>query len=470
MASQAVGPQVPPKPFKISKWFLGAFALFVVGYLILSLLQHRISAVGTTDKAAQQAPSGAPASQSDVEAFNRARSQKLLDLAKKRALMEKEIAAAGLGEVDAIAIINQLPPCTQAQRESLKGQNYVAVNQKTHQLIQFACETDDNWHPLPAAASDITLPTPQQQDQMVPQSRRSNGGGDGMTPKQRKEEALRRALASSGVVDFSLPGNMATAVTPGTVTAAALPPAMPSAPLMPTMPGQTPPFPPAAEAKLMPLADHGTAPEDPHNTKDKYPWSTSTGPLFRVFEGDVIEGILTNRIAGEMTGPVNVMVTTNLYSRDRLHILVPQGTRILGESAKVGISGQRRLAVPFHRVIMPDGYSVDLDHFDGLDQQGATGLTGRVNSHWPKIIATAALVGAIGGLSEVGATGTTLSGLSGIRLGVTQQTGQEATQILDRALNILPTITIYEGTRVRIWVQRDLQLPAYENHTISPTL
>jgi len=41
---------------------------------------------------------------------------------------------------------------------------------------------------------------------------------------------------------------------------------------------------------------------------------------------------------------------------------------------------------------------------------------------------------------------------------------------LDRALNILPTITIYEGTRVRIWVQRDLQLPAYENHTISPTL
>jgi len=417
MADSATAPQVPKKPFQPFKWFLGALALFAVGYLILSLIQHRISSVGVpSEKTAQQASTTSPVSQSDMDAFTRARAQKLLDMAKKRALMQKEIAAAGLGELEVLDIINQLPPCTKTQRESLKGQNYVAVNQKTRQLVQFSCENDDTWHPLPAAASDIMPPTPQQQQQMRP---RSNGGGDGMTPKQREADALQKALASSAVVDFALP-NTATPAA-----AATIPPTVPSAPIMP---GQTPPFPPA-EAKLTPVSDRAAGSGDTRDDKQKYPWDTSTGPLYRVFEGDVIEGILTNRIAGEFTGPANVMVTTNLYSRDRLHILMPQGTRVLGESAKVGISGQRRLAVPFHRVIMPDGYSVDLDDFDGLDQQGATGLTGRVNTHWPKVLATAALVGAIGGLSEVGASGTTLTGLTGIRLGVTQETGQEATDL-----------------------------------------
>ena len=404
MGDPVVGPQIPQKPFKVSKWFLGSLALFVVGYLILSVIQHRISAAGgNTVTTTQQAPRSEAASQSEIEAFNRARSQKLLEMAKKRALMQKEIAAAGLGEVDAVDIINQLPPCTSVERASLKGQNYVAVNQKTRQLVQFSCEPDDNWHPLPAAASDIVPPTPQQQQQIGPQSRRP--GGDGMTPRQREDEALQKALASSAVVDFALPNT----ATPGAATSAGLSPSV--APSAPIMPGQAPCFPPAeAEAKLIPVTDRAS--KDTRDEREKYPWNTFTGPLYRVFEGDVIEGILTNRIAGEFTGPVNVMVTSNLYSRDRLHILMPQGTRIMGESAKVGVSGQRRLAVPFHRVIMPDGYSLDLDHFDGLDQQGATGLTGRVNSHWPKVIATAALVGAIGGLSQVGVTGTSLGGLT----------------------------------------------------------
>jgi type IV secretion system protein VirB10 len=164
------------------------------------------------------------------------------------------------------------------------------------------------------------------------------------------------------------------------------------------------------------------------------------------------------------------MVTTNLYSHDRQHILMPQGTRILGAASKVSISGQRRLATTFNNAFMPDGYPVDFPKLAGLDQQGAAGLTGRVDTHWPKVIATAALVGAIGGLSQIGASGTSLGGIDAIRLGVGQQTGQESMQILNRALNILPTVTVYEGTRVRIWVQKNFQLPAYENHTVSPTL
>ena len=72
------------------------------------------------------------------------------------------------------------------------------------------------------------------------------------------------------------------------------------------------------------------------------------------------------------------MVTTNVYSHDRQHLLIPQGTRVLGEVHRVDHFGQERVAVFFHRLIMPDGYSLSLDRFHGLNQVGETGLKDKV--------------------------------------------------------------------------------------------
>ncbi len=151
-------------------------------------------------------------------------------------------------------------------------------------------------------------------------------------------------------------------------------------------------------------------------------------------------------------------------------MLIPRGTVISGTSSKVSTNGQRRLAVNFDRMIMPDGYAVPLKDFIGLDQQGAAGLTGKVNTHWPKIIGTAALVGAIGGLSQIGGVNAATNGWSNVRAGVGSTTGQEATQILQQTYNTLPTVTVYEGTLVNVWVLQDLLLPAVENHTVSSSL
>jgi type IV secretory pathway VirB10-like protein len=435
-----IPPAIPPKPFKISKWLVGAIALFAILYLIISLIH--IPGPGAGAKPATQQPTAALTSPLDVDAFNRARQQKFADIAKKRELLKEEMKNAGLADESALLdIVNHLPPCNKEQRETLNGQNYVAVNQQTKQVVAFACETDDSWHPLPAAAAAIAPTTPQQDNAIQAQRRQVNNGGDGMSAKDKAALALDAALRSSSVVDFTVTQQTESAKGPS-----------------------------PSEATVAPVAEHVDSDVEGKDSKRRYDWATYTGPLYWVFEGDIIEGILTNRLAGEYTGPINVMVTTNLYSHDRQHILMPQGTRILGESSKVSMSGQRRLAVTFSRAFMPDGFPVDFYKLAGLDQQGATGLTGRVDTHWPKIIATAALVGAIGGLSQIGASGTSIGGVDAIRLGVGQQTGQEAMQILGRALNTLPTVTVYEGTRVRIWIQRDLQLPAYENHTISPNL
>ena len=97
------------------------------------------------------------------------------------------------------------------------------------------------------------------------------------------------------------------------------------------------------------------------------------GKQYRLVEGTVLETVLTNRLDGSFSGPINCMVTTNIYSHDGQHVLVPQGTRVLGEVRKVQTFGDQRLAVFFHRLIMPDGFSASLDKFQGLNQIGETG-------------------------------------------------------------------------------------------------
>jgi type IV secretory pathway VirB10-like protein len=124
------------------------------------------------------------------------------------------------------------------------------------------------------------------------------------------------------------------------------------------------------------------------------------GKLYRIFEGTVLETVLTNRLNGDFSGPVNCMVTTNVYSHDGQRLLIPQGTRVLGEVRRVETFGEQRLAVFFHRFIMPDGYSVSLDKFQGLNQVGETGLQDLVNHHYAQIFGASIAIGALAGLAQ----------------------------------------------------------------------
>ena len=74
---------------------------------------------------------------------------------------------------------------------------------------------------------------------------------------------------------------------------------------------------------------------------------------------------------------MNCLVTNPLYSQTGRHVLVPSGARILGQTQQVEGLGDTRLAVGFHRIVMPDGATVALDQFKGLNQIGDAGLTDR---------------------------------------------------------------------------------------------
>jgi type IV secretion system protein VirB10 len=168
---------------------------------------------------------------------------------------------------------------------------------------------------------------------------------------------------------------------------------------------------------------------------------------------------------------VNCLVTTDLYSHDRQHILIPAGTKVLGEAKKVEAFGQQRLAVFFHRLIMPDGYSVRLDQFKGLNQIGETALRDKVNNHYLQIFGASLAVGILGGVAEVG-TGNVLTNSASdrARQGFGASMANSSINILDRFLNVLPTVTIREGNRVKVYLSGDLLLPDYAQHTLQPDL
>lgn len=194
--------------------------------------------------------------------------------------------------------------------------------------------------------------------------------------------------------------------------------------------------------------------------------------MHRLLEGTVIDTILTNWLDGDFVAPVNCLVTNPVYSHSGQFVVIPAGARVLGETRPVQAQGERRLAVAFHRLVMPDGSTVRLDQFIGLNQLGDAGLRDQVNQHYLSMFGAAAAVGLVSGLSQyVGSAG--LARGDGNRTvviagGVGDATSQATLQVMNRFLNRLPTITIREGHRVKVYLTGDIDLPAYAED--APTL
>jgi len=212
------------------------------------------------------------------------------------------------------------------------------------------------------------------------------------------------------------------------------------------------------------------APGEPQEAADGYKRpveadiDSAKGQPYLLYEGSVLDTVLMNRLDGDASGPVKVLVSNPLYSHDHQHVIIPEGTVVLGEAKKIGSAAfgqQRRMAVVFHRLIMPDGYSVDLDQFHGL----------KVNNHYFEIFGASIALGLIAGAGEITQGGGTISasGSQSFTTGTAGSISQSANTILDRFMQIPPTITIREGHRVKIYFTQDMLLPAYSNHTIPQT-
>ena len=178
--------------------------------------------------------------------------------------------------------------------------------------------------------------------------------------------------------------------------------------------------------------------------------------------GAVIPAALITGIRSDVPGQITAQVTQNVYDSPTGRILlVPQGTRIIGQyDSGVGF-GQRRVLLVWSRLIMPDGRSIVLERQPGANAEGYAGLEDGVDFHWGEMFKAAALSTLLSVGAEAGTSQNESSLVQALRTGASSSISQTGQQIVSQQLGIAPTLTIRPGFPVRVMVTRDLVLEPY---------
>jgi type IV secretion system protein VirB10 len=166
-----------------------------------------------------------------------------------------------------------------------------------------------------------------------------------------------------------------------------------------------------------------------------------------------------------LPGPVIGQIRENVYDTvSGNFLLVPQGSRLLAQYDSMVSWGQERVLLCWHRLLLPDGDSLNLACMPAADLAGAAGLTDQVDEHWFRIIKGAAVASLLAATTQAAAGNT--AGLNPTvpqiwasgAAGNMNQVGQQLTR---RDLNVQPTITVRPGYAINVIVTKDIVLPPY---------
>jgi type IV secretory pathway VirB10-like protein len=279
-------------------------------------------------------------------------------------------------------------------------------------------------------------------------------GAPGPAPGISEEEQRRRQEIDSARTSrlFSATENRSVATSGSEPAAATTPPATNLAslglapqPATPTAQDRQTAFLNATADRKTVAADRVAAPASPNILQ----------------AGAVIPAALITGIRSDLPGQITAQVTENVYDSPTGHILlVPQGTRIIGQYDNSVQFGQSRVLLVWNRLIFANGRSIVLERQPGADAEGYAGLQDGVDYHWWDLAKAA-------GLSTLLSVGAELATndddrlVQAIRNGGQDTINDAGQQIVRRQLNVAPTLTIRPGFAVRVIVTRDLVLEPY---------
>jgi type IV secretion system protein TrbI len=178
--------------------------------------------------------------------------------------------------------------------------------------------------------------------------------------------------------------------------------------------------------------------------------------------GTMIPAALITGIRSDLPGQIAAQVTEAVYdSPTGKYLLIPQGAKLIGQYDSSVAFGQSRVLLVWTRIIMPDGNSIVLERQPGADTQGYAGLEDEVDNHWGMLFKAAVLSTLLSVGTEAGTSQDENNLVQAIRSGASNSISQTGQQIVQRQLNIQPTLTIRPGFPVRVIVTRDLVLAPY---------
>lgn len=188
-------------------------------------------------------------------------------------------------------------------------------------------------------------------------------------------------------------------------------------------------------------------------------------------QGTLIRGVLETAIQSDLPGMVRAVISTDVYSFDGRRILLQKGTMLTGEYKSGIVRGQTRVLIVWTRALRSDGTSVSLGSY-GADDLGRSGLTGIVDKHYLERFGAASVLSLVGGVSSFiaglntdGSSSTSSSSTASDAQTQAQQTisqtmAEMANMALKDSINIPPTIHVDQGTRIVVFVRRDLDFSA----------
>ena len=183
---------------------------------------------------------------------------------------------------------------------------------------------------------------------------------------------------------------------------------------------------------------------------------------YQIMAGTIISASLITGINSDLPGRVIAQVTENVYDTPTgAHLLIPQGSRIIGTYDSVVAFGQERALVVWQRIIMPDGSSIVIENLPGTDTAGYAGLEDQVNFHTWRLIKGIALSTLLGVGTELTFGDDESDLIEAIRGSAQDSANQVGQTLTERNLNIQPTIIIRPGWPLRIIVHKDLVLRPY---------
>jgi type IV secretion system protein VirB10 len=194
-------------------------------------------------------------------------------------------------------------------------------------------------------------------------------------------------------------------------------------------------------------------------------------PLNAVWMGTIFEAVLLGDINTDLPGEAAAIVSKNIYSsQDGSYLLIPQNSRLIGSYNSSISYAQSRVQVGWHTLIRPDGYEVKLGNMAGTDSKGASGLKGWVNDHWGQKLLGLAMVSALS-IGRLEAKNT-IPGLNNEYISQVWEDGKNiifryAEDIINKTMNVQPTIIIRGGVKLNIVVNAHLSLPPVKDYPVT---